>query len=62
MNDMDSDVIDQMNALWQRERPDLNPAPLEIVGRVIVIAQYLERSVNAALEPGALQGRMVPRS
>jgi len=51
MNVMDEDVIDQMNALWRRERPDLNPAPLEIVGRVIVIAQYLERSVNAALEP-----------
>src|SRR5271163_4316349 len=54
MNDMDKDVIDQMNALWQRERPDLDSAPLELVGRVIVIAQYLERSVDAALEPFGL--------
>ena len=48
------DIIDQMNALWQRERPDLDADPLEVVGRVIVIAQYLERSVNAALEPHGL--------
>jgi DNA-binding MarR family transcriptional regulator len=54
MNDMEPDVIDQMNALWRRERPDLDPAPLEVVGRVIVLAQYLERSVNAALEPFGL--------
>lgn len=70
------DIIDQMNALWLRERPDLDPTPLEVVGRAIVIAQHLERSVNAALEPLGLslgqfdilatlrrqgpQGRMTP--
>ncbi len=48
---MKGDIIDEMNAAWQRELPDLDPSPLEVVGRVIVIAQYLERSVNAALEP-----------
>ena len=51
MNVMKSDTIDQMNSLWKAERPDLDPSALEVVGRVIVIAQYLERSVNSALEP-----------
>jgi DNA-binding MarR family transcriptional regulator len=46
-----NDVIDEMNAAWERELPELDPSPLEIVGRAIIIAQYLERSVNAALEP-----------
>jgi DNA-binding MarR family transcriptional regulator len=43
------DLIDQMNEQWRAARPDLDPGPLEVVGRVIVLAQYLERSVNEAL-------------
>jgi DNA-binding MarR family transcriptional regulator len=43
------DLIDRMNEQWRAARPDLDPGPLEVVGRVIVLAQYLERSVNAAL-------------
>jgi DNA-binding MarR family transcriptional regulator len=34
---------------WRRARPDLDPDPLELVGRVIVLAQALEASVTAAL-------------
>lgn len=44
------DVIDRMVAAWRAARPDLDPSPLELVGRVIVLAQQLERSVEAALE------------
>ena len=43
------DVIDRMNEQWRRVRPDLDPSPLELVGRVLVLAQHLERSVNDAL-------------
>jgi DNA-binding MarR family transcriptional regulator len=43
------DLIDRMNERWRAVRPDLDPSPLEVVGRVIVLAQYLERSVNEAL-------------
>jgi DNA-binding MarR family transcriptional regulator len=43
------DFIDRMNDQWRRARPDLDPAPLEVVGRVLVLAQHLERSVNEAL-------------
>jgi DNA-binding MarR family transcriptional regulator len=44
------DVIDRMNAAWRKARPDLDPSPLELVGRVLVLAQHLGRSVEAALE------------
>jgi DNA-binding MarR family transcriptional regulator len=46
---MELDLIDQMNLSWKRERPDLDPSPLEMVGRVLVLAQHLEKSVNVAL-------------
>lgn len=43
------DVIDRMISGWKGVRPDLDPSPLELVGRVIVLAQHLEKSVNVAL-------------
>ncbi|QVL31742.1 MarR family transcriptional regulator [Telmatocola sphagniphila] len=47
---MADDLIDRMNAAWRQQRPDLDPTPLESVGRVIVLAKHLEKSVEAALE------------
>jgi DNA-binding MarR family transcriptional regulator len=44
------DVVDRLIARWREARPDLDPSPLELVGRVIVLAQHLERSVELALE------------
>lgn len=44
-----ADAIDRMIEGWQEALPDLDPSGLELVGRVIVLAQHLERSVNAAL-------------
>ncbi|MBX9585356.1 MAG: MarR family transcriptional regulator [Gemmataceae bacterium] len=44
------DAIDRMTAAWKEARPDLDPSPLGTVGRVIVLAQHLERSVEDALE------------
>lgn len=43
------DLIDTMNEQWRRVRPDLDPCPLEVVGRVLVLAQFLDKSVNQAL-------------
>jgi DNA-binding MarR family transcriptional regulator len=43
------DVIDQLLAGWRETRPDLDPSPLGVVGRVIVLAQHLEESVESAL-------------
>jgi DNA-binding MarR family transcriptional regulator len=45
----DGDSIDALLAAWRDARPDLDPSPLALVGRMIVLAQHLERSVNAAL-------------
>jgi DNA-binding MarR family transcriptional regulator len=44
-----ADAIDRLLAAWRETRPDLDPEPLAVVGRVIVLAQHLEESVNAAL-------------
>jgi DNA-binding MarR family transcriptional regulator len=44
-----SDVIDHLLAAWRMARPDLDPSPLALVGRVIVLAQRLEQSVGRAL-------------
>lgn len=43
------DGIDRMIDAWRRALPGLDPSPLGLVGRVIVLAQHLEKSVNAAL-------------
>ena len=51
---MTPDSIDAMNAAWRDCRPDLDPSPLELVGRVLVIARYLEQSVERKLKPLAL--------
>jgi DNA-binding MarR family transcriptional regulator len=45
-----SDVVDRIITNWRATRPDLDTSPLELVGRVIVLAQHLERSVEIALE------------
>jgi DNA-binding MarR family transcriptional regulator len=49
-----SDVIDELITSWQQTRPDLDPTPLHLVGRVLVLAQRLEESVAAALAPHGL--------
>src|SRR5262249_51988798 len=49
------DVIDELLAGWRDARPDLDPSPLAVVGRVIVLAQHLEVSVEAALAKHGLR-------
>ena len=43
------DSIDDLLDGWAKVRPDLDAGPLGLVGRVIVLAQHLERSVESAL-------------
>lgn len=35
---------------WHRERPDLDPAPLQVVDRILRISQLLKRDLGKALE------------
>jgi DNA-binding MarR family transcriptional regulator len=44
------DLVDRIISVWREVYPDLDPSALNVVGRVIVLAQRLERSVNDALE------------
>lgn len=46
---MTPDAVDQLLAAWRETRPDLDASPLGVVGRVIVLAQHLEKSVANAL-------------
>ena len=50
----DGDVIDRMITAWREQLPGLDPSPLAVVGRVIVLAQHLERSVGEALAAHSL--------
>lgn len=44
------DPIERINDRWKAVRPDLDPSALDVVGRVLVLAGHLDRSVNHALE------------
>jgi DNA-binding MarR family transcriptional regulator len=46
---MERDPIDALIDRWREVRPDLDPAPLAVVGRILVLAQYLDRRVGEAL-------------
>jgi DNA-binding MarR family transcriptional regulator len=51
MNTIDKpDVIDRIVEQWRLALPYLDPSPLEVVGRVLVLAQRLEERVGMALE------------
>lgn len=50
MNTIDApDVIDRIVSEWRTALPDLDPSPLQVVGRVLVLAQRLEERVSAIL-------------
>lgn len=50
MGGVEKDIVDEAIEEWQRERSDLDAAPLGVVSRVLVLAQKLEKSANRALE------------
>ena len=47
---MNPDYEDRAAADWQRERPDLDPAPLQVVGRILRVSQLLRRELAEGLE------------
>ena len=51
----DGDVIDRMITDWREQLPGLDPSPLAVVGRVIVLARHLERRGNVSAASCSLQ-------
>lgn len=42
------DEVDRLVEAWQRERPDIDTAPLEVLSRVTRLARHLDRARRAA--------------
>jgi len=45
----EDDLIDRLISDWRRERPDLDPSPMGIVGRALMLGKALEKRANYAL-------------
>jgi DNA-binding MarR family transcriptional regulator len=54
---MDRDGVDEILEQWQRERPELDPSPIGVIGRISRLARELELRLEptykaSGLEPG----------
>jgi DNA-binding MarR family transcriptional regulator len=50
-----SDEVDEIVTRWQRERPDLDVAPLQVLSRVSRLARHLDRARRAAFAAHGLE-------
>lgn len=48
---MQGDSIDRMVAEWARRFPELDVSPLQVMGRLLLCAEYAQRALVAALRP-----------
>jgi DNA-binding MarR family transcriptional regulator len=51
----DSDEVDRIVEAWQRERPDLNFAPLQVLSRVGRLTHHLDRARRTAFTRSKLE-------
>lgn len=49
------DEVDRLVAAWQRERPDLDVAPMEVLSRVTRLARHLDRHRRVAFSRHGLE-------
>ena len=49
------DEVDRIVDAWQRERPDLDPAPLQVFSRISRLARHLELARRAAFASRGLE-------
>ncbi|MDM4762814.1 MarR family transcriptional regulator [Galbitalea sp. SE-J8] len=49
------DEVDRIVAAWARERPDVDPAPLQVLSRVSRLARHLDRARRSAFETAHLE-------
>jgi DNA-binding MarR family transcriptional regulator len=50
-----SDEVDRIVDAWERERPDLDFAPLQVLSRVARLARHLDRARRAAFAASELE-------
>ena len=50
------DAVDRITAQWRRERPDLDPSPMGIIGRISRIAVLAQRQLDAVFAEHGLAG------
>jgi DNA-binding MarR family transcriptional regulator len=50
-----SDEVDRLVAEWQRERPDVDTAPLQVLSRVTRLARHLDRERRTAFAAHELE-------
>src|SRR5262249_46393439 len=41
-----ADAVDAIEAQWRRERPDLDPAPMTVIGRITRLSSLLEHALD----------------
>ena len=51
-----ADDVDRIVEAWQRERPDLDVAPLQVLSRISRLARHLDRARGAAFAKHGLEG------
>jgi DNA-binding MarR family transcriptional regulator len=49
------DEVDRLVEAWQRERPDLDVSPMEVLSRVTRLARHLDRQRSAAFADSGLE-------
>jgi DNA-binding MarR family transcriptional regulator len=50
------DAVDTIEAQWRQERPDLDPSPMTVIGRITRLAALLERELDTAFAEYGLAG------
>jgi DNA-binding MarR family transcriptional regulator len=53
---MERDHVDDILAQWRRERPDLDPAPMGVIGRISRAARRLDRALDTTFSAFELNG------
>ena len=51
-----TDAVDRITAQWRRERPDLDSAPMEVIGRITRVSALIQRELERVFAQHGLAG------
>jgi DNA-binding MarR family transcriptional regulator len=51
-----TDAVDRITAQWRRERPDLDSAPMEVIGRITRVSAIIQRELERVFAEHGLTG------